>query len=322
MLRRVPLFSVRVAALLASYALLCPPLLAQAQVPGAPVGVSAVVSGPIVTLSWSPPNSGGAPTTYLIDAGTSSGASNVASGLSVGNTLGVVSPPLAAGTYFVRVSAANQFGPGPVSTEVSFTIQGLTTPGAPIGLTGSVSGTLVTHRVASESFRRAGYGLPRGRGHGPWREQRRQRAGRGQPPVGVRQSGTGGLLHPRPRAERGRHQPALERSVRDGRCCRAAGRSDRPRLHGCRRKRQPVLERARHRRRADRLPHRSRQLPPGSPTSSCTTSARSPASAQWHRPVSSSCACARSTRRVQAARQTRSSSWRRRPSAPGSSPPR
>ena len=144
MLRRVPLFSVRVATLLASYALLCPPLLAQAQVPGAPVGVSAVVSGPIVTLSWSPPNSGGAPTTYLIDAGTSSGATNVASGLSVGNTLGVVSPPLAAGTYFVRVSAANQFGPGPVSTEVSFTIQGLTTPGAPVGLTGSVSGTLVT----------------------------------------------------------------------------------------------------------------------------------------------------------------------------------
>jgi hypothetical protein len=144
MLRRVPQFAVRATALLAFYALLCPPLLAQAQVPGAPVGVSAVVSGPIVTLSWSAPNSGGAPTTYLIDAGTSSGASDVASGLSVGNTLGVASPPLAAGTYFVRVSAANQFGPGPVSTEVSFTIQGLTTPGAPIGLTGSVSGTLVT----------------------------------------------------------------------------------------------------------------------------------------------------------------------------------
>ena len=31
MLRRVPLFSVRVATLLASYALLCPPLLAQAK---------------------------------------------------------------------------------------------------------------------------------------------------------------------------------------------------------------------------------------------------------------------------------------------------
>lgn len=76
-----------------------------AQVPGAPIGVSATPSGNIVILGWSPPNGGAQVTGYAIDAGTSSGATNVAANYVVGNVLGVASPPLPAGTYFVRLKA-------------------------------------------------------------------------------------------------------------------------------------------------------------------------------------------------------------------------
>ena len=115
-----------------------------AQVPGAPIGVSATPSGNIVILGWSPPNGGAQVTGYAIDAGTSSGATNVAANYVVGNVLGVASPPLPAGTYFVRLKAYNQFGPGPVSTEVMFTIAGPAPPGPPTNMAASVTGLLVT----------------------------------------------------------------------------------------------------------------------------------------------------------------------------------
>lgn len=114
-------------------------------VPGAPIGVSGVVnSNNSVTLSWSAPNGGATPSNYAIDAGTTSGASDLAANVLVGNVLSVTGPPVPAGTYFVRVKAVNQFGPGPVSTEVMLTVGAVAVPGPPTNLVASVSGTTLT----------------------------------------------------------------------------------------------------------------------------------------------------------------------------------
>lgn len=118
---------------------------AAAQVPGAPIGVSGQVNpNNSVTLSWAAPNGGAPVTNYAVDAGTTSGSSNLAANVLVGNVLTVTGPPLPAGSYFVRVRAVGQFGPGPVSTEVAFTIGAVAVPGPPTNLVASVSGTTLT----------------------------------------------------------------------------------------------------------------------------------------------------------------------------------
>ena len=89
--------------------------------PGAPVRPRADVSGRRVTLSWSPPASGGAPTGYGLDVGSAPGRSDIRRNLDVGNTLRV-SAELPRGRYYVRVKAYNRLGIGPASSEVSFSI--------------------------------------------------------------------------------------------------------------------------------------------------------------------------------------------------------
>lgn len=114
-------------------------------VPGAPIGVSGQVNpNNSVTLSWAAPNGGAQPSNYAVDAGTTTGSSNLAANVLVGNVLSVTGPPLPAGSYFVRVKAVNQFGPGPVSTEVMFTIGAVAVPGPPTNLVASVSGTTLS----------------------------------------------------------------------------------------------------------------------------------------------------------------------------------
>jgi hypothetical protein len=89
---------------------------AGAAVPQAPVGLSFSKSGQLVDLTWNPPPGGPAPTSYLIEAGSQSGASNIATfdvGLSTG-----AQAMAAPGTYFVRVRARASGGIGPPSNEV------------------------------------------------------------------------------------------------------------------------------------------------------------------------------------------------------------
>jgi predicted phage tail protein len=76
-------------------------------------------------------------TSYVIQAGSSPGAANLAR-FNTGNASTSFAASAPAGLYYVRVSAANQCGVGPPSNEVSFT-SGADRPGAPQDLAWLVS---------------------------------------------------------------------------------------------------------------------------------------------------------------------------------------
>jgi hypothetical protein len=87
-------------------------------VPGPPTGVIAGISvDRVVTLTWHPPTAGGAPETYVIEAGDAPGLANIAV-LDTGSaspSLVVNAPP---GRYYVRVRARNGAGTSAPSEEV------------------------------------------------------------------------------------------------------------------------------------------------------------------------------------------------------------
>jgi hypothetical protein len=88
-----------------------------------PGNLTRTVQGTTVLLGWSPPP-GSQPTSYVVEAGSTSGASNIAvfdtgnaaTGLTVNNV-----PP---GTYFVRVRGRDAAGTGPASNEVTVVVTG------------------------------------------------------------------------------------------------------------------------------------------------------------------------------------------------------
>jgi hypothetical protein len=87
--------------------------------PSAPTGLTATVTGQTVTLTWNA--AGGITSTYVIHAGSISGASNLlhAATGGTGTSLTATAPP---GTYFVRVSAQNACGISAASNEVVVTV--------------------------------------------------------------------------------------------------------------------------------------------------------------------------------------------------------
>jgi predicted phage tail protein len=118
--------------------------------PGVPTGLSAAVSGASVTLTWSAPAGGCPPSTYGIEAGSTSGASNLAS-LSTNSTstsFGASNVP--AGTYFVRVRAGNGSSFGSPSNEVVVTVGSAPPPGS--GVTGRWIGLVANGDGATNSF--------------------------------------------------------------------------------------------------------------------------------------------------------------------------
>ena len=82
--------------------------------PGAPKSLASSVSGGVVTLTWRAPTSGG-PTSYVLEAGTASGLSNLAV-VNVGNVTSFAAP-VPPGTFYVRLRAVNAAGAGPASNE-------------------------------------------------------------------------------------------------------------------------------------------------------------------------------------------------------------
>jgi predicted phage tail protein len=88
--------------------------------PGIPTNVGSTVAGSLVTLTWTPAPAGCAATGYVVQAGSSPGASDVAV-INVGNatTLAANAPPA---TYYVRVLALNAAGASAPSPDVVVTV--------------------------------------------------------------------------------------------------------------------------------------------------------------------------------------------------------
>ena len=111
--------------------------------PGAPSGLSGGASGSTLSLSWIAPTTGGAPTAFMIEAGSATGLSDIAS-FSTGSaatSFGAGGVPN--GRYFLRVRGTNAGGTGPASNEV-VVIVGPAAPGAPSGLTWSSAGSTIS----------------------------------------------------------------------------------------------------------------------------------------------------------------------------------
>ena len=105
-------------------------------IPGAPSGLTTSVSGSSIVLSWSAPTSGGAPTGYVIEAGSSSGLANLAN-LSTGTTTTTFSTSgVNSGAYYVRIRATNSAGTSSPSNEALLIVGGgcSAPPAAPSGL--------------------------------------------------------------------------------------------------------------------------------------------------------------------------------------------
>jgi len=89
--------------------------------PGAPGLLQFAVNGSTVVLGWGA--AGGAPATYVIEAGSSPGAANLATIDTGSADLSLTAPGVAAGTYFVRVRGRNACGTGAPSNEVTVVVQ-------------------------------------------------------------------------------------------------------------------------------------------------------------------------------------------------------
>jgi subtilisin family serine protease len=90
--------------------------------PGAPSGLVATSSGSSVQLRWNAPTTGGAPTSYTIEAGSAPGLSNLAN-FATGNTAtSFAASGIGAGTYYVRVRATNSAGASAASNEATLVV--------------------------------------------------------------------------------------------------------------------------------------------------------------------------------------------------------
>jgi len=87
--------------------------------PAAPATLTGAVTGGVVTLQWQA--AVGNPTTYVVEAGTASGLSNLAVFATghLDTRLAAAPPP---GTYVVRVRAANAFGMSGPSNEITLIV--------------------------------------------------------------------------------------------------------------------------------------------------------------------------------------------------------
>jgi hypothetical protein len=111
--------------------------------PGPPSNLTTSLNGSSLTLSWTAPQLGPA-TSYVVQAGSSSGLSNLAN-FNTGNTATTYSASgVAPGTYFIRVRGANTAGTGPASNETTLFVASPCAPSPPANLAASVSGSTVT----------------------------------------------------------------------------------------------------------------------------------------------------------------------------------
>jgi hypothetical protein len=91
--------------------------------PAAPTGLTATSSGSTVSLTWNTPSSG-APTAYVIEAGSASGLADLATFSTNSTATSFSSGGAANGTYYLRVRATNPAGTSSASNEVIVVVGG------------------------------------------------------------------------------------------------------------------------------------------------------------------------------------------------------
>ena len=92
------------------------------QLPGAPSGLAFTLgAGGSVTLTWNAPATGGAPSSYTVEAGSTTGLANLAV-LPTGSMATSIAVSAPTGTYVVRVRATNGAGASAPSNEVTIVV--------------------------------------------------------------------------------------------------------------------------------------------------------------------------------------------------------
>lgn len=110
--------------------------------PGTPRNFSVTAAGSTLTLAWLPAASGGTLGSYVVEAGSQSGLSNIYNGAVGTATTLTAQVPL--GTYFIRVRAQNAAGISPPAAEQRVDVTShCVVPSAPV-LSASRSGNLVS----------------------------------------------------------------------------------------------------------------------------------------------------------------------------------
>ena len=106
---------------------------AGAATPPAPTGLATQVKGNVVTAAWDPVHPSAGVTSYIVQAGSAPGASDV---LSTSVETPSISGHASLGTFYWRVIAVNAAGPGRPSSEAQVIVGGpCTPPGPPRDLT-------------------------------------------------------------------------------------------------------------------------------------------------------------------------------------------
>jgi hypothetical protein len=130
--------------------------------PNPPTAMTATAVLSNVTLSWTPATTGGAAQRYLIDAGQASGVYNLGT-IPINSTATSTSVGgVPAGTYYVRVRAANALGTSGPSPEASVTVGGCAPPGPPATYTATANDMAVLLQWTAGSGVVQGYQLEAG----------------------------------------------------------------------------------------------------------------------------------------------------------------
>lgn len=115
--------------------------------PGAPTNLHTFTNGSIVGIEWGPPLNGAEPVFYVLEAGTSPGASDITAGVPIGSDTSYEVNGVPAGTYYLRVRGVSAGGIGPASDEVELIVgpaSCVARPEPPTDLEAIVTGGIVT----------------------------------------------------------------------------------------------------------------------------------------------------------------------------------